>query len=86
MIAKLPKVSRETLLAPGIINNLLYVSVLCDACCEVFLNSTGCKISFNGEIIVRGWRNMQTNMWCISLLDEEVANIIPDYIDGAMMP
>ena len=28
---------------------------------------------------------MHTNMWCISLLDEGVSNIIPAYSDGSMM-
>ena len=65
LLAKLPKAAGEADLAPGIINNLPYISVLCNAGCEVFFYSTGCEISFNGEIIVRGWRDMQTNMWCI---------------------
>ena len=85
LLAKLPKAAKEAHLAPGIINNLLSVSILCDAGCEVFFHSTGCEISFNGEIIVRGWRDMQTNMWRISFLDEVVSNIIPAYSDGAMM-
>ena len=86
LIAKLLKAAREAHCAPGIINKLLYVSVLCGAGCEVFFHSTGCEISFNGEIIVGGWRDMQTNMWRISLLYEGVSNIIPAYSDGAMMP
>ena len=86
LIAKLPKASRESHLAPGIINNLISVSVLCGAGCELFLHSTGCEIRFNWEIIVRGWRNMQTNMWRISPLDEGVSNIIPADSDGAMIP
>ena len=86
LLAKLPKAAREAHLAPGVINNLLSVSVLCDAGCELFFHSTGCEISFNGEIIVMGWSDMQTKIWCISLLDEGVSNIIPAYIDGAMMP
>ena len=86
LLAKLPKASREAHLAPGIINNLLFISVLCDAGCELFLHNTGCEISFNGEIIFRGWSDMQTNMWHIYLLDEGVSNIIPAYSDGAIMP
>ena len=67
LISKLTKAIRELHLAPGIINNLISVSVLCDSGCEVFFHSTGCEISFNGEIIFRGWRDMQTNIWRISL-------------------
>ena len=86
LFAKLPKADREAHLATGIINNFLYVSVLCDAGCEVFFHSTGYEISFNGEIIIIGWRDMQTNMWRIYLLYEGVSNIITAYRDGAMMP
>ena len=62
LLARLPKEASEGHRTPGIINNLLSVSVMCDAGCEVFFHSTGYEISFNGEIIVRGWRNTQTNM------------------------
>ena len=86
LLSKLPKASREAHRVPGIINNLLSVSFLCDAGCEVFFHITGCEISSNGEIIVRWWRHMQTNMWSISLLVEGVSNIIPDRSDGAMIP
>ena len=85
LLAELPKAAREAQRAPGIINSLLSVSILCDAGCEVFFHSTGCEISFNGEIFVRGWRNVQTNMWRISLLDEGAPNVILAYSDGAMM-
>ena len=86
LLAKLPKAPKEAHLAPGITNKLLSVFVLCYVGCEVFLHSTGCEISFNGVIFIRGWRDMQTNMWSISLLDEVLSNIIPDDSDGAMMP
>ena len=76
LISKMPRAAREAHRAPGIINNLLSVSVLCDAGCEVFFHSIGCEISFNGDIIVRGWRDMQINMWRIYLLDEGVSNVI----------
>ena len=86
LLAKLPKSAREAHRAPGIINNLLSISVLCDAGCEVFFHSTSCEISFNGEIIVRWWCDMKTNMWRISLLDKGVSKIVPAYSDGTMMP
>ena len=86
LISELSKAAREAHIATGIIYNILYVSILCNSGCEVFLHSTGCEISFNGEIIVRGWSDMQTNMWRIPILDEGVSNIIPAYSDGAMMP
>ena len=48
LLAKLPKASRKAHRVPDIITNLLSVSVLCDAGCELFFYSTVCEISFNG--------------------------------------
>ena len=43
LLAKLPKSSREAHRAPGIINNLLSVSVLCDVGCEFFFSALAVK-------------------------------------------
>ena len=77
LLNKLPKAAREAHEAPTITNNLVSVSVLCDAGCEVFFHGQGCEITFNGETIVRGWRDLTTNMWRISLLPDGGNNIIP---------
>jgi hypothetical protein len=82
LLNKLPDAAREAHCAPGIINNLVSVSVLCDAGCEVFFHSTGCEVTFNGETIIRGWRDLRTNMWRISLLGDGGSNIIPDDDDN----
>jgi len=77
LLNKLPKAAREAHRAPAITNNLLSVSVLCDAGCQVFFHKHSCEITFNGETIVRGWRDMRSNMWRISLLPDGGNNIIP---------
>ena len=48
LLAKLPNADREAHRETGIIDNLLSVSVLYDAGCEVFFHSTGCEISLHG--------------------------------------
>ena len=78
LLTKLPKAAREAHAAPTITNNLLSVSVLCDAGCEVYFHGQGCEITFNGETIVRGWRDLTTNMWRISLIPDGTNNIIPE--------
>ena len=82
LLNKLPKPAREAHRAPGIVNNLVSVSVLCDAGCEVYFHHTGCEITFNGETIIRGWRDLRTNMWRISLLSNGGNNIIPNDDDS----
>ena len=77
LLTKLPKEAREAHEAPTITNNLLSVSVLCDAGCDVWFHMHGCEISFNGETIIRGWRDMKSNMWRISLIPDGGNNIIP---------
>jgi hypothetical protein len=39
---------------PGLVNNLLSGAILCDMGCEVYFHRTGCEVSFNGQIILRG--------------------------------
>jgi hypothetical protein len=77
LLNKLPKAAREAHEAPTITNNLLSVSVLCDAGCEVYFHGHGCEITFNGETIVRGWRDLASRMWRISLIPDGGNNIIP---------
>ena len=88
LLSKLPKAAREAHRAP-VTNNLVSVSVLCDAGCEVLFHPAGCDITYNGETIIRGWRCMQSNMWRISLTDDGTNNIIPDDVsieDQVEMP
>ena len=78
ILNKLPQQAREAHLAPTITNNLVSVSVLCDAGCEVYFHSHGCEVTFNGETIIRGWRDLRSNMWRISLTPDGGNNIIPE--------
>ena len=48
-----------------------------DAGFEVFLYGTGEEISYNGEVIIRGWQVIPTRIWRISLLPDGYNNIIP---------
>ena len=78
LLSNLPQAAKEAHRALGLTNNLLSVSAICDAGCEVFFNSTGCEVSFNGEIILRGWRDFCSNMWRVSLVDDGAKTVIPD--------
>jgi len=80
-------ISREAVLAlmpyqtltkiSGITNNLLSASNLVDAGCEIFCHHTGCEVTHNGEIILRGWRDPATRLWRVSLKPEGGNNIVP---------
>jgi hypothetical protein len=55
---------------PGLTNNLLSVAVLCNAGCKVFFNATGCEVTLNGKIILRGWRDPQYCLWRVRIVDD----------------
>ena len=63
LLNKLPNSARVAHRAPGITNNLLAASELADAGCELFFHSTGCEVTHNGEILLRGWRDPETRLW-----------------------
>ena len=77
-LKKLPTKARQAHRVPGIMNSLLSVPILVDAGCEVFFHHTGCDITYNRETIIRGWRDIATNMSRISLQDRESNNVVSD--------
>ena len=60
LLNKLPPDARVAHRAPGISHNLVSAASLADAGCDLFFHQTGCEISLNGEIILRGWRDPAT--------------------------
>jgi hypothetical protein len=56
-LQKLPPDTHMAHRLPGIINNLLSIAVLCNVGCKVYFHGTGCEVSLNKEIILRGWRD-----------------------------
>ena len=78
LLNKLPPDAREAHRTPGLLHNLVAASKLVDAGCELYFHKTGCDITRNGELILRGWRDEATRMWRMSLLPDGGNNIIPD--------
>jgi hypothetical protein len=52
LLQNLPPESRLEHHLPGLVNNLLSVAALVDAGCKVFFHRTGCKVAFDGAIIL----------------------------------
>jgi hypothetical protein len=52
-----------------LVNNLLSIAVLCDVVCKVYFHSTGCEISLNKEIVLRGWRDPKNQMWHVKIIN-----------------
>jgi hypothetical protein len=54
---------------PGLVNNLLSTAALVDAGCKVFFYRTGCKVTFNSTVILRGGRDPKNKLWCVKIVD-----------------
>ncbi len=54
---------------PGLVNNLLSIAALVDAGCKVFFHCTGCKVTFDGAIILQGWRDPKNILWQVKIVD-----------------
>ncbi len=50
-------------------NNLLSVAALINAGCKVFFHRTGCKVTFNGTVILRGWHDPKNKLWHVKIMD-----------------
>ena len=78
LLDKLPPSARTAHRCPGITNNLLAVSTLCNDGCSVIFLGHGVTVEFNGEIVLRGWRDQSNNLWRFPITSEgEGHSIIP---------
>eukprot|EP00804_Cyclotella_cryptica_P012998 CCRYP_002316-RA/>CCRYP_002316-RA protein AED:0.46 eAED:0.46 QI:0/0/0/1/0/0/2/0/178 len=68
LLNKLPAQAHVAHRSPGISNNLLAVSKLTDAGCELFFHSTGCKVA-----------DPTTRLWRVPLIPEGGNNIVSSF-------
>jgi hypothetical protein len=69
LLCNLPPEAQLGHCLPGLMNNLLSVTALVDAGCKVFFHCTGCKVMFNGMVILRGWRDPKNKLWRVKIMD-----------------
>jgi hypothetical protein len=53
----------------GLVNNLLSVAALVDAGCKFFFHCTGCKVTFDGTVILQGWGDPKNKLWRVKIMD-----------------
>jgi hypothetical protein len=70
LLQKLPPNARMAHCLPELVHNLLSVAVLCYAGCKVYFHSTGCEVTLNGEIILRGWRDPNNRLWQVKIIND----------------
>jgi hypothetical protein len=63
LLWNLPPETRLGHRLPGLVNILLSIAALVDAGCKVTFYCTGSKVTFEGAIILRGWRDPMNRLW-----------------------
>ena len=70
LLRNLPKRALQGHRLPGLVNNLLSVATLVDAGCDVYFHRTGCEVSFDGTVILRGWQDPTNRLWRVCITDD----------------
>jgi hypothetical protein len=70
LLSKLPTNARMAHSLLSLTNNCLSIAVLCNAGCKVFFNVTGCEVTFDGKVILQGWRDPKHCLWCVCIVDD----------------
>ena len=70
LLRNLPETARLGHRLPGLVNNLLSVATLVDAGCDVYFHRTGCEVSLDGKVILRGWRDPTNRLWRVRITDD----------------
>ena len=68
LLKKLPPKARRAFRCPNIRHKLLAVCELCDAGCIVLFREDAVEVEYNGEIILRGWRDKRTRLWRVPIV------------------
>ena len=76
LLDKLPPTARTAHRCPGITHNLLAVSTLCNSGCSVLFLKHGVTVEFNGEIVLRGWRDQRNDLWRVPITSKGEGHII----------
>ncbi len=70
LLRNLPKTARLGHRLPGLVNNLLSVATLIDSRCDIYFHRTGCEVSFDGKVILWGWRDPTNRLWRVRITDD----------------
>ena len=67
--SNIPTPARMAYLFPHINNNLIAVSVLCNADCEITFDKNMVMVEHQGQAVIWGWWDTPTGLWHIPLID-----------------
>jgi hypothetical protein len=68
-------------IVPGItIASLIGIRILCKAGCKVIFDNEKCKVFYENNIILRGYKDPTTNLWTLPINNEEIAKTTPELV------
>ena len=68
-------------IVPGItMASLIGIRILCKAGCKVVFDNKKRKVFYKNKIILRGYKDLTTNLWTLPIINEEIAKTTPERI------
>ena len=77
-LRKLPKKAREVFLVNDVPHNLVDIATLVDAGCGVHMYYWGFEVDYNGETICKGWRELNSKLFKMSLVDDGTERVVAE--------
>jgi hypothetical protein len=66
-------------IVPGItMASLIGIRILCKAGCKVVFDDEKCEVFYKNNIILKGYKDPNTDLWTLPIFDEEVAQTTPE--------
>ena len=66
-------------IVPGItMASLIGIPTLCKAGCKVVFDKEKCEVFYENNIILRGYKDLTTDLWTLPIINEEIAKTTPE--------
>jgi hypothetical protein len=60
--------------------SLIGIQILCKARCKVVFDNEKCEVFYENKIILRGYKDLTTNLWTLPIINKEIAKTTPDWV------
>jgi hypothetical protein len=68
-------------IVPGItMASLIGIRILCKAGCKVVFDNKKCEVFYENKIILRGYKDLTTDLWTLPIINEEIAKTTPESV------